>query len=103
MSVNGSQAEILAEQNRVEALKLYLRRISSSHPRTYAFEKGTNVGGSVIFMIKVRADDMRAQSFAGLKHHHIDFQHSSASGYALTDRVLFCPTAMDKFGWNWRH
>jgi hypothetical protein len=39
MSVNGSKAEIMAGQHRVEALKLYLRRISNNHPGAHAFEK----------------------------------------------------------------
>lgn len=39
ISVNGNRAEIMAGQHRVEALKLYLRRMSSSHPGAQAFEK----------------------------------------------------------------
>ena len=98
MSISGSQAEILAGDS------IASRRLSSTYVGSAAviqehmLSRKTNVGESVIFMTKVRADDMHAQSFAGLKHHQIDFQHSSASGYALIDRVLYCPTAMDKFG-----
>lgn len=38
MSVNRSKAEIMAGQHRVEALKLYLHRISGSHPSAHASE-----------------------------------------------------------------
>jgi hypothetical protein len=39
MSVNGNRAEIMAGQHRVEALKLYLHRLSGSHQGAQAFEK----------------------------------------------------------------
>jgi hypothetical protein len=39
IAVNGSKAEILVGQHRVEALKLYLRRISSRNPGKHVLEK----------------------------------------------------------------
>jgi hypothetical protein len=100
MVVNRSRAEVLAGQHRVEALKLYLRRISSNHSGAHAFEKDQSWW---ICDIYDKGEDRRLLNRLGLKYHQIDFQHSSASSYVLTARALYCQTAMDRFGWNWQH
>lgn len=100
MSVNGSKAEIMAGQHRVEALKLYLRRISSNHPGTQAFEKDQSWW---ICGIYDKGEDRRhLQKIRGLNFDQIDFQQISTSSYVPTDKVPHYPIAMGKFGWNWR-
>jgi len=101
MSVNGSKAEILAGQHRIEALKLYLRRISGRHQGANSFEKDESWW---ICDIYDKGENRRhGQSVARLNYHQIDFQHNSALGCVLTDRALYYQTAMDKSGWNWQH
>lgn len=100
MVVNGTKAELMAGQHRVEALRLYLQNLSSQ-------SKGTSLEKEHSWWIcdiyDIGEYDGRPCSCIGLIVSLIDFPRSSAFSFVRTGWILHCPTVTGRCGWSWFH
>jgi hypothetical protein len=91
MSVNGNQAEIMAGQHRVEALKLFLSRVGATAMRDQAwwicqvYDKG-----------EARTSDRGPTNIC-----QIDSRTGSRFGFVPIDKIRHYPTVLGRSGWNW--
>jgi hypothetical protein len=99
-AVNGTKAELMAGQHRIEALKVFLRRLSNRPGASPGLEKEQAWWVCDLYDIGI----MGSRLFFPIKltSFQIGFRLRSSFSFVPTERIPLYQTAMGRSGWNSR-